>query len=388
MSAMKCDYYAQGKCQSCQWIDIPYTQQVTQRQQAVEHLLAQVVTAQDMRWLPLAESEQEGYRTKVKLAVGGQIGAPTLGLLDENWRGIELENCPIVHPDIRQILPQLRKFIAENKLIPYDVVARQGELKYLIVTGDIRGDLMVRFVLRSRNHEALLRSRLQELQSAVPQVKVVTINLHPQHAALVEGPEEIVLTPTETLPVMVGDVELHVGPRSFTQTNTGVAAQLYRQVAQWMTASGQAVSSVWDLYCGVGGFALHAALGGAQRVTGVEISDAAIDSARRAAHQLLGEEAQARTRFIAADARLWACEKVERPEVLIVNPPRRGIGAQLAQWVNDSGIDTVIYSSCNPHSLVKDLEQMGNYRVVEGRVFDMFPHTAHAEVAVLCHRVA
>lgn len=388
MGDMKCDYHAQGICQSCTWIDMPYAEQLAQRQATVADLLKNVENAQGMRWLPAAQSPEADYRTKVKLAIGGEVGAPTLGLLDETWQGVELENCPIVHPHIRQALPALRRFIADNRLIPYSVAERRGELKYLIVTADVRGDLMVRFVLRSRHHEALLRSRLRELQLRLPQVQVVTINLHPKHAALVEGDEELVLTDEATLPMLVGDVELHVGPRSFTQTNTVVASQLYRQVAQWMAEGESPVRTVWDLYCGVGGFALHAGIGGAQHVTGVEISDAAIDSARVAARQIFGEAAEVRTRFITADARAWACVQEERPEVLIVNPPRRGIGAQLAQWVNESGIGTVVYSSCNPRTLAQDLVLMGNYRVIEGRVFDMFPHTNHAEVAVLCQRLA
>lgn len=383
---MKCDYFTQDLCRSCTWIDTPYPEQVAQRQSGVAHLLAHVAGASDMVWLPAAESSESGYRTKAKMAVGGHVGAPTLGLLDSTFTGVDLEECPILHPHIRAALPTVREFIARNRLQPYNVATRQGELKYVIITADIRGGLMLRFVLRSRNHEALLRSRLGELQRQLPLVQVVTINLHPRHAAVVEGDEEIVLTEQTTLPMLFGDVELQVGPRSFTQTNTLVAGELYRQLSLWM-GSRETPRDVWDLYCGVGGFALHAALGGAAHVTGVEISDAAITSAQLAATQIFGEQSASRVTFIAEDARAWALSQTSQPEVLIVNPPRRGIGEELAQWVNSSAISTVVYSSCNPKSLAADLQIMDSYRVVEGRLFDMFPHTDHSEVAVLLEKI-
>jgi 23S rRNA (uracil747-C5)-methyltransferase len=73
---------------------------------------------------------------------------------------------------------------------------------------------------------------------------------------------------------------------------------------------------------------------------------------------------------------------VPAPDLLIVNPPRRGLGRQLADWIEASGISDVVYSSCNPQTLARDLAAMGSYRIVEARLLDMFPHTAHAEVVV------
>lgn len=396
---MNCDYFDRGECRSCTHILTPYDVQLADRQRHVETLLENVPNAANLGWLAPAASSTEGFRSKAKLAVGGTTDNPTLGLLDSQWKGVDLSECPIVHPGIRHAVPALRSFIIDNGLQPYDVATRKGELKYILITADTQGHsapeevgLLIRFVLRSRAHEALLRSRLPRLREALPQARVVTINLHPQHAAIVEGPEEIVLTDDQTLPLSVGDVTLRVGPRSFTQTNTAVASELYRTVAQWVarqhtpTQPGTPTQSLWDLYCGVGGFALHAARGGVAHVTGVEISDAAIESAQEAARDLFGDEAQQRTTFLAGDATEWAIANSDVADTIIVNPPRRGIGARLATWLNDSGAATIVYSSCHPKTLVRDLQIMDNYQVLEGRLFDMFPHTDHAEVAVLCVR--
>lgn len=402
---MNCDYFTRGECLSCAHIETPYAEQVAQRQREVQQLLAPLSNAADMHWLPAAASQTTEYRTKAKMAVGGTWQEPTLGLLDQEWQGVDLSDCPILHPSIRNVLPLLKQFIGDNKLQPYDVATRQGELKYILITADAAGDanpektgLLIRFVLRSRAYEALLRSRLVRLQSLIPQARVVTINLHPKHAALVEGDEELVLTDAHTMPLTVGDVQLHVGPRSFTQTNTEVAGELYRCVARWActgvideaTVAGlcrQALGTLWDLYCGVGGFALHASQAGMKHVTGVEISHDAIEAAKTAAANLFGNAADIATTFIAGDATEWAMSQEQVPDVVIVNPPRRGIGQKLAQWINESGVRRLVYSSCNPKTLAKDLATMSNYRVLEGRLFDMFPHTSHAEVAVLCEKV-
>ena len=140
---------------------------------------------------------------------------------------------------------------------------------------------------------------------------------------------------------------------------------------------------LWDLFCGVGGFALalasHPALHGAQ-VRGVELSAPAIHGAQASA-RLMGLDPR-RVWFEAGDARVLDPRSGDVPDLLVVNPPRRGIGPDLAQRIEASGVGRVLYSSCNPSSLVSDLAAMPSLRVRRARLFDMFPHTGHAEVLV------
>ena len=116
-------------------------------------------------------------------------------------------------------------------------------------------------------------------------------------------------------------------------------------------------------------------------------TEQAIESAKVSAAEL-GIDA----RFLAGDATEFAEENlaastgVERPDCVIVNPPRRGIGARLSAALENSGVEHIVYSSCNPVSLAKDLARMPAYEVAQARIFDMFPHTKHLEVAVLLQR--
>lgn len=340
-------------------------------------------------WLTPHTSAHAGFRTSVKLVVGGTRRRPTLGILSSERRGIDLPGCPIQHRAINAATPALKRFIRALHLTPYDVPTKKGELKYILLTVGTHDALMCRFVLRSRERLSDIRRALPELQRLIPSLAVVSANIHPTHEAIVEGADEIVLSKRRTLDLRVADTDLLLGPRSFVQTNREVASALYRQAAEWASLpfpNGRVPQTLWDLYCGIGAFALNAAHAGVSHVVGVELSDQAIVSASRAAHRagLSKDEAF----FVCEDATAWAKvqDRKAHPDVLIVNPPRRGIGPELAQWVEESAIPRVIYSSCNIETLVTDLAAMPSYRGLQARLFDMFAHTPHMETIVLLSR--
>src|SRR5690606_15282689 len=193
-----------------------------------------------------------GFRNKAKLVVGGTREAPTLGILDRDGHGVDLRHCHLYEPGLGTAVTRLPGLVAALGLVPYEVPRRTGELKHLIVTHSPDDELMVRFVLRSPGQIGRVRRMLPELTAALPGLRVVSANLQPAHAAVLEGPEGILLTDGAELPMRVGDVTLRLRPRSFFQTNTPVAAALYRQARRWVDEVDP--SSLWDLYCGVGGF--------------------------------------------------------------------------------------------------------------------------------------
>jgi len=369
---MDCSYYDAGRCHSCTLIEQPYDVQLLGKQQHVEAVLAD---HRDVAWLPPVASAQEGFRNKAKMVVTGAAEQPSLGLLEADIRG-----CPLHTPGIRASMDVLADFIGRAGLTPYDVSARRGELKYLIVTESPDGELMVRFVLRSTEAETRLRKHLPGLLQDLPALRVASINLQPEPKAILEGEREIPLTEEQALTMTVNGIGLHLRPQSFFQTNTEIAAALYRQAREW--ADARRPASVWDLYCGAGGFALHLA-GDDRRVTGIEVSEEAVSGARLSAE----EAGLAGTTFAAGDATAYAQGSGEAPDLVVVNPPRRGIGDDLAGWLEGSGTPTVLYSSCNALTLARDLAAMPSYRLSTGRVLDMFPNTGHYEAIVTLERV-
>src|SRR5690606_4732446 len=223
----------------------PYAEQLAGKQEHVRTLLA---AHRELGWLEPLASAEAGYRNKAKMVVGGSLTAPTLGILDAEGRGTDLRRCGIIAPGIRAAFTALTGFITTAGLTPYDVPTRRGELKNLVVTESPAGELMVRFVLRSREALPRIRKHLPALRAALPQAVVVSVNLLPELRAVVEGDAEIVLTEQQTLTMQLGGVDLHLRPQGFFQTNTAVAAALYAQATRWL--EDVAPSSVWDLYCG------------------------------------------------------------------------------------------------------------------------------------------
>ncbi|MCZ4497741.1 MAG: rRNA (uracil-5-)-methyltransferase RumB [Marmoricola sp.] len=372
---MDCHHYDAARCRSCAWLPRSYDEQLAAKQERCAVLLAE---HRSLTWRPPVRSVESGFRNKAKLVVAGSIDDPSLGILGPDG-GVDLRDCGLHVDTIRDALPVLAAFITRAALVPYDVTTRRGELKLLLVTASPDHELMVRFVTRSQEPVTRLRKHLPWLHDALPRLVAASVNLQPEHKAVLEGATEIALTPDPVLRMNLNGIDLQLRPQSFFQTNTAVAATLYREAAAWIDEA--APATLWDLYCGVGGFALHAASPG-RDVLGIESSPEAIASARStaAAAGLDG------VTFVSGDAPGLAKDQGSSPDLVVVNPPRRGIGEHLAAWLEASSVRRVVYSSCNPESLAHDLAAMPSLVPVRGRVFDMFPQTAHAEVLVLLER--
>ena len=366
---MDCGYYDAGRCRSCTLLPVPYADQLAGKVDRVQSLVDVPL------WLPPVASVESGFRNKAKMVVAGAVGSPTLGILAPDGTGIDLQGCGLHEPGLADALPVLADFVTRARLAPYSVTDRSGELKHLLVTRSPDGEMMVRFVLRSTEAESRIRKHLPDLLERLP-LSVVSLNVQPEHKAVLEGPREIMLHGS-TLAMRVNDQVLHLGPQSFFQTNTAVAARLYDAARGWVGEL--APASVWDLYCGVGGFALHLAARG-RTVVGVEVSALAIDSARESA------AGRPDVSFVAGDALTFARTRTPHPDLVVVNPPRRGLGAELAAWLESSTAQHLLYSSCNAESLAADLARMPSWRPVRGVLLDMFPQTRHYEVLVQLRR--
>ncbi|MBC9957798.1 methyltransferase domain-containing protein [Yimella sp. cx-51] len=378
---MQCGYFDRHECRSCTFMNVPYPQQLDDGARSVAATLHDHVSPE--AWMPPAHGAEQGFRNNAKLVVGGRRGAPTLGILDGSGNGVDLTGCGLYEPGLSRALPGLREVIAQTELTTYDVPSRNGELKNVLVTHSPDGELMIRFVLRSTGQLSKVQRAVPVLQQRIPGVRVVSVNLLPDHRAVMEGDEEIILTEHQTLPMRVNDLTLHLRPASFFQTNTGVAGQLYAQARDWTREL--APRAVVDLFCGVGGFGLHAAGPTVEQVFGVERSSEAVESARRSATELRAEGCTTQFEFVAADA-FPQLDQAPEPDLMIVNPPRRGIGADQCERLDAIALDHLIYSSCNPRTLADDLRRMPGFGVDRARLFHMFPQTPHHEVLVLLSR--
>jgi 23S rRNA (uracil747-C5)-methyltransferase len=372
-----CAYFESDRCHSCSNIRTPYAEQLERKQTKLRELLA---GWPDLLWLEALSSAPSGFRCKAKMAAGGSIDTPTLGLAD-NDGATDLAECLLYPASLSLAFAPIKQFISAARLQPYDIASRRGELKFVLLTlAAHSGELMLRLVLRSRVALAGIQRALPALRRQLPQLRVISANLQPLHAAILEGEEEIALDGDPHLRLEINGLPMFLRPRGFFQTNPEVAAALYRQAKQWVEAC--APASVLDLYCGVGGFALHCA-DGRRQVLGVELSAEAIEGARKAAAEL-GVEG---LRFAVGDATATTLSiDGGDAELVIVNPPRRGLGDALCATIEHSAARWLIYSSCNPATLIADLRRMPSLQPRQARLLDMFPHTDHAEVLLLLQR--
>lgn len=371
---MNCLDYQAGRCRSCSAIEVPYPEQLAAKQARAEAALAPFSPP----WLPAMASAEAGFRNKAKLAVGGSVEAPTLGILDPAGQGIDLARCPLYPDSLREAFEPLRAFLVSARVPPYALATRRGEAKYLhLFEAPGSGELMLRIVLRSREPLDRIRKALPDLLQSCPSLVCVSANLLPQHAALLEGPEEIPLL-GEGVRAQLNGISLHLHPGAFFQTHSTLAGALYRQARTWL--DDPAIHRVLDLYCGVGGFALHLA-GAGREVLGVESGAQAVAGARRAAAEL-GLAA----RFECADATRWEQGLPADFDAVVVNPPRRGLGTALCAKLEASPPRWILYSSCAVDTLAADLARLPGFRALRAQVFDFFPHTAHFETLVLLQR--
>ena len=367
-----CDYYNQNLCRSCLNLETDYLTQIKEKEQEVQsafpkfHQLEQSVI-----------SPQKHFRHRAKLVVTGTLEAPIIGLSGEDDldQGREILDCPLHHPSINKLIHLLPDFIKAAKLVPYQIKERIGELKGVIIfTNYSATQMYLKFILRSKESLDRIKKHETRLRLIMPELKVISANIQPIPHAILEGEEEIHLSADRFIWHSFKRVKMLVGTNGFIQTNPIVAEELYETAASWIYEYQH--KKMVELFCGYGAFSFFA-VDKIEKSVGIEINTSSIEVANTTKEKL----ALSQLSFIAAPAD--SVEKViqhENPDIILVNPPRRGLSTAI-ELIKNSNCRGLIYSSCSLESLKKDLEALeGIFEIKKMKVFDMFPHTKHFEV--------
>jgi 23S rRNA (uracil747-C5)-methyltransferase len=391
-SSSLCTHFNRDHCRSCVWIDRDYSIQIIEKESLVKAAFP------SLELEPTVRSSLVGFRNRVKVSVTGSLESPILGLLGREERGESLDqgrellDCPIHHPKINALLQILPAFISRHRLVPYSIQEKRGELKGLIAFySPASQEMLLRFVVRSRECEARLRKGIAELQSAFPELVCISLNIQPIPHAILEGEEEIFLTEKKWIHHVLqgrGDstassksiVQLELTPQAFVQTNGEIAGELYATAARWTKEIKP--KRLLELFCGQGAFSFFCAPH-AEQVLGVEINEEAVVRANATAKALGHSHLQ----FVAKDAGMVK-EEMETfsPDLVLVNPPRAGL-REGVEVIRRASPEWLIYSSCSLSSLARDVANFGGeYSVQRGQIFDLFPHTEHFEILLLLKR--
>ncbi|XKM12934.1 23S rRNA (uracil(747)-C(5))-methyltransferase RlmC [Orbaceae bacterium ac157xtp] len=376
---MKCNYFELNLCKSCPLIETEYTNQLQNKQHS---LTQKLIDFKPEAILPPIASHEFGFRNKAKMAVLGTVEKPILGITNHAKQTVDLCDCPLYPEAIKKALVNIKAFIKLLKLVPYNLNKKKGDIKFIILTHH-ENKFMLRFVLNNKDKIDKIKASITHLKQLIIGLEVISINIQPVHAAILEGKEEIILTEQATFPVTLNAIPLFIRPQSFFQTNTLVASKLYATAKQWITQINNcdSITTIWDLFCGVGGFGLHCTNQN-QQLTGIEISPEAIECAKKSAKLL----ALSNTTFRSLDSTEFALSQQDRPDLVLVNPPRRGLGRELTTYLEKLSPQYIIYSSCNSDTLTNDLQTLSSYSITKVQLFDMFPHTEHTEVLVMLKR--
>ncbi len=366
-----CAYFKENICRSCTLLQMDYSGQILLKEETLKRALSPL----SIPLLPTVRSPETGFRNKAKIVVTGTSEKPVLGLIEK-----EILDCPVHDPVINEILHDLIPFIRTAKLVPYQIKEKKGELKGIII---FHGDeSYVRFVLRSKEGLDRIRKNLPSLLSMHPEIKSVSVNIQPIHQAILEGEEEILLGPENFIQQNYDQFKLKLRPQGFVQTNQKVAIKLYSTAAEWVKEKN--ISQFLELFSGQGAFSFHAAEF-VKAAVGIEVNAEAVKTASDTA-QSLGMKHLSFLHLAAENSQEIIANK--KPNLILVNPPRRGL-AETLQILTKALPEYIIYSSCSVESLGKDLKLLSPFYATEKvQIFDMFPHTEHFETLVLLKRLS
>ena len=382
--AAPCPHYPH--CMGCPFINLPYPEQLARKRLRVAEAFAAFPSLAGMEIPPLVPAPQRlGYRARVKLVVRRNRGEVAAGLYaPQSHRVIDISSCPVHPKPVNEVVHYLKKKVQELGIVPYDERDDSGDLRYLDLRYSFaRRELSVTLVTR---HGSLPKGDVlgSALQRRFPWIVGVIQNVNEQRGNVIWGDSFRTLVGRDTIMERIGDLKLVFPAGVFSQANPFTARKLYERVCEMAALKGG--ETVMDLYCGVGPISLYLAVA-ARQVWAVDESTLSITTAKQNARR----NGRGNCRFIAGDVAETVAQirqNLPRLDLMVVNPPRKGVQPAAMEAVLAAGALKIVYVSCEPKSLARDLERMADagYCVLQVQPFDMFPQTDQVEVVALLEK--
>lgn len=372
-----------GICGGCRYQNLSYEQQLDLKKRQVEELIEKSglsFAIENIYGSPITE----GYRNKMEFTFGDEEkdGPLALGMHKKNsfYDIVTLEDCRIVDPDFNVLLQAILKYFKEKGETYFHKIRHEGFLRHLVMRRSVKtGDILINLVTTTQ-------SRLDESEfvnmilSQKIDGKVVGIlhTLNDNLADVVQSDETKTLYGQDYFYEYLYNMRFKISPFSFFQTNTLGAEVLYDQVREYVGETKDKL--VYDLYTGTGTIAQMLAPV-ASKVVGVEIVEEAVEAAKKNAVDNHLDNCE----FIAGDVLKVVDNLTQKPDILVLDPPRDGIHPKALRKIINFNVDEMVYVSCKPTSLMRDLLvfKEAGYEVKRCCLVDMFPGTVHVESIVL-----
>lgn len=371
-----------GKCGGCCWRHVTYEAELRYKQQVVADALQRIggisITPE-----PIVGSQStERYRNKAQYPVATVNNESLVGFYaPRSHRIVAHTDCKLQPKEFTEIVDAVMDWVRENNVSLYDESANRGLLRHIYIRkGEESGEILLCLVCTSGKVPQAKRL-VETFTAKFPQLVGICVNCNPDDTNVILGKNTYTLWGKGYLTDVLCEKAFRLSPHSFYQVNKRQAETLYTIAKQEAELTGGEV--LLDLYCGTGTIGLTMAES-VKELIGVEIVPQAVEDARLNA-RLNGVE---NARFICADA-AKAAEQLRnehiRPDVVIVDPPRKGCGEEVVRIIGDMTPKRVVYVSCNPATLARDTQYFANcgYEIKRVMPVDMFPRTPHVECVAL-----
>ncbi len=368
------------KCGGCQLQNLSYPEQLRLKQSKVVKLLKGFGRVQPI----IGMENPYHYRNKVQAAFyTDRRGKIISGVYQSgSHHVVGVDSCQIEDALADRIIVAVRKLLPSFHLTTYNEDTRRGFLRHVLVKrGFATGEVMLVLVTGTPVFPSK-NNFVKAIRAQFPQITTVVQNVNPYRTNLVLGDRETVLYGKGTIEDVLCGCRFRISPRSFYQINPVQTEVLYNKAMEFAALQGS--ETVIDTYCGIGTIGIVAAKRGAGRVVGVELNpDAVRDAIQNAKANGLNN-----IRFFQGDAGDFmqdAADEGEQIDVVLMDPPRAGSTPAFMDALLRMAPQTVVYISCNPETLARDLRYLterSRYRVRQIQPVDMFPHTQHIECVV------
>ena len=385
-----------GVCGGCKWQMLPYSKQLVYKQQQVTDQLRRIGHVTLPEIMPIiGGAEQRFYRNKLEFTFANKkyldskeikeegvsqysevAGFHAPGIFD---KVVDIDICHLQHEPTNRIRKMVKKFAIDNGYPFYDIRMHTGWMRTMQVRLCTTGQLMVNIVVAFEQEE-WIAALMQHVTANFPEITTLLYTINKKWNDSLYDQEPITWSGPGYVLEKLENYQFKIGPKSFFQTNTVQAENLYRVTRDFAELDG--TQTVYDLYCGTGSIGIFVSEK-AKKIIGVEMVEAAIDDAKENA--ALNNITHAD--FFAGDvADVCTPEffnRHGRPDVIITDPPRAGMHEKLVKQILAMAAPTVVYVSCNPATQARDLKLLDEkYTVEKVQPVDMFPHTHHIENVV------
>lgn len=378
----KCPHF--GICGGCSYQNVPYENQLALKKKQVKEIIDKADIG-EYEYMDIVPSPvTEGYRNKMEYSFGDteKDGPLALGLHQKGrFYEIEItEHCNIVDSDFSKVLMAVLNYFREKKTPYYNKRQHAGVLRHLVVRKAINGGEMLVNLVTSSQGEINAQEFVELLTSLElkAELKGIIHTVNDSLADIVQSDETRMLYGSDIITEELLGLKFNISPFSFFQTNTKGAEVLYSKVREFIGDTDD--KTIFDLYCGTGTIAQILAPV-AKKVYGIEIVEEAVEAAKENAVV----NGLSNCEFIAGDVMEKVNELSDKPDIIVLDPPRDGIHPKAIHKIIDFKPETFVYVSCKPSSLERDLPvfKERGYRVEKVQCVDMFPMTPHVETVVL-----